>query len=153
MTRAAEEAYRDGRYQQAIDLAELIAAVPYTGDSYNLHSLKAHSYFKLGRYQDAEAAYQALLLNYKPDLKVKTQIDDNLAISVYNQATAAKSGNATTEAIRHYVRMSDPGPLVGHLGDRAVRGHRPELRQQDVAGNRPLHREVPETVPLPQAQS
>lgn len=113
MTRAAEEAYRDGMYQQAIELAELIAGIPYTGDTYNIHSLKAHSYFKLERYQDAEAAYQTLLRNYKLDPKTQSQINDNLAISIYNQATVAKARNSTAEALRHYARMSELVPASG----------------------------------------
>ncbi len=110
MARAAEEAYRDGMYQQAIDLAELIAGVPYTADAYNIHSLKAHSYFKLERYQDAETAYHALLRNYKLDAKTRSQIGDNLAISIYNQATVAKARNSTTDALRHYARISELVP-------------------------------------------
>lgn len=110
MTRAAEEAYRDGLHQQAVELAELINAVPYTDDTYNLHSLKAHSYFRLGRYQDAEAGYLALLQNYKPAPKTRSQIVDNLAISIYNQATAARSQGAVADALGHYARMAELAP-------------------------------------------
>jgi outer membrane protein assembly factor BamD (BamD/ComL family) len=113
MTRAAEEAYREGMYQQAVELAELMAGLPYAPDTYNLHSLKAHSYFKLARYRDAEAAYQALLQHYKPDPKTRAQIGDNLAVAVYNQATAAKAKGATAEALQHYLRMSELAPASG----------------------------------------
>lgn len=107
VTRAAEEAYRDGMHQQAVDLAELVAAAPYTAATYNLHSLRAHSYFKLGRYADAEAAYRALLLNYTPDPKERSQITDNLALAIYNQGSAARSANARPEALNHFARISD----------------------------------------------
>lgn len=110
MTRAAEEAYRQGMYKQAIDLAELYRDAPYTADTYNLHTIKADSYFKLERYQDAEAAYVALLQHYKPDEKTRTQISDNLALSIYNQAVVAKTKNNTDEALRHYLRISEVVP-------------------------------------------
>lgn len=110
MSRAAEEAYREGTYQKAIELAELYSDTPYTESTYNLHTLKAHSYFKLGRYQDAETIYQTILQHYKPDPKTRAQIHDNLAISIYNQATAAKAKNDTANALRHYLRMSEAAP-------------------------------------------
>lgn len=110
MTRAAEEAYREGMFQQAIDLAELFADIPYTDETYNIHTIKAHSYFKLERYQAAETAYQAILQHYKPDKKTSQQIYDNLAISIYNQATVAKAKNDTAEALRQYARISDIAP-------------------------------------------
>lgn len=110
MTRAAEEAYREGMYQQAIELTELYSDTPYTEATYNLHSLKAHSYFKLARYRDAETGYQAILQRYKPDAKTRTQISDNLAVSIYNQATAAKAKSDTGEALRHLLRMSEVVP-------------------------------------------
>lgn len=110
MTRAAEEAYREGMYQKAIELTELYSDTPYTQDTYNLHSLKAHSYFKLQRYPEAEAGYHALLRHYKPDTKTKAQLSDNLAISIYNQATAAKAKNDTAETLRHYLRISESTP-------------------------------------------
>ena len=110
MTRAAEEAYREEQYKKAIDLAELYSGSAYTTETYNLHSIKAHSYFKLERYQEAEAIYQVLLQHYKPDQKTKAQINDNLAISIYNQATAAKAKGNSADALRHYLRMAEVVP-------------------------------------------
>lgn len=110
MTRSAEEAYREGMFKQAIDLAELYSDIPYTEATYSIHSIKAHSYFKLERFQDAETAYQALLKHYKPDQKTRIQINDNLAFSIYNQATIAKAKNNTAEALRHYARISEAAP-------------------------------------------
>ena len=110
MTRAAEEAYRANMYKEAIDLVELYSDAPYTDGTYNLHNIKAHSYFKLERYQDAETAYQAILQHYKPDQKTRTQINDNLAISIYSQATIAKAKNNAAEALRHFARIADVAP-------------------------------------------
>lgn len=110
MTRAAEEAYREGMYKQSIDLAELYSDTPYTDATFSIHSIRAHSYFKLERYQDAEIAYQALLQHYKPDQKTRVQINDNLAFSIYNQATIAKTKNNNADALRHYARIADAAP-------------------------------------------
>ena len=110
MTHAAEEAHRAGMFQQAINLTELLTDIPYTDEAYNIQAIKAHAYFKLERYQDAEAAYQAILQHYKPDTKTRQQIYDNLAISIYNQATAAKAKNNAAEALRQYARISDIAP-------------------------------------------
>lgn len=111
MTRASQEAYRAGMFSSAIDLAELYSNSPYTDTNYDIHSIKAHSYFRLERYADAEAVYLAILQHYKPDAKTQAQIYDNLAISIYNQATIAKAKNNLTDALRHYARISDITPV------------------------------------------
>lgn len=108
--RAAQEAYRDGMYAQAINIAELFPNAPDTEEAYQLNSVKAHAYFKTERYQDAEAAYQAILQYPNIDAKAKVNAQDNLALSIYNQANAAKVGNDLAGTIRHYVRISEVVP-------------------------------------------
>ena len=110
--RAAQEAYRDGMYLQAINIAELFANAPDSDETYHLNSVKAHSYFKTGRYPDAEAAYQAILQYPKIDAKAKGDAQANLALSIYHQGSAAKSQNAVGEAIRHFVRISEVVPAA-----------------------------------------
>lgn len=108
--RAAQEAYRDGMYAQAIQLAELLTNVPHNEHSYSLNSVRANAYFRAERFQDAEAAYQALLQYHKLDAKDKQSMQDNLALSIYRQGAAAKAANKTVDAIHHYARISEIVP-------------------------------------------
>lgn len=108
--RAAQEAYRVGMYDKAIHIAEAFANAPYDADSYPLNVAKAHSYFKAERYPEAETAYLAMLQNHKLDGKEKSQMQDNLAVAIYQQATQAKTQNKLGDAVHHYVRISEVVP-------------------------------------------
>ncbi len=117
MTHAAQEAYREGMFENTIKLTE-VTDRPHTPDTYNINMIKAHSYFKLKQYQDAETAYASVLQHYRVDANAKKQINENIAASIYNQATAAAAQNNTDNALRHYARISDAVPAsdIGATG-------------------------------------
>lgn len=110
--RAAEEAYRAGLYAQAINIAELFANAPDSAQTLPLNTVKAHAYFKSARYPEAEAAYQALLQHPQIDAKARAGAQENLALAIYNQATAAKVQQRVDDAIGHYVRIVDVAPAA-----------------------------------------
>jgi len=110
ITRAAEEAYRAGKYTQAVTLTELYGKNNYTKASYNINIIKANSYFKLHQYKDAESSYHSILQHYRLDSKSKSDISNNLAISIYDQGKAAVSANQFDLALQNYSRISDIVP-------------------------------------------
>ena len=110
--RAAEEAYRAGMYEQAINIAELVANAPDSAQTLPLNTVKAHAYFKSARYPEAEAAYHALLQHPHIDAKARVGAEENLALAIYNQATAAKAQQRIDEAIGHFVRIVDAVPTA-----------------------------------------
>lgn len=109
---ATEQAFSAGSYEEAIKLAELIthtqAAEPAANNSINI--IKAHSYYRLQKYPEAEAIYTTLLRGGKIAEKDTKQLTDNLAVSIYNQATSAATRNKTDEAINHYSRIANIVP-------------------------------------------
>lgn len=108
---AAQEAYRNDMFNDAIAIAEMLAVAP-PGDRNLalLNTTRAHAYFKTKRFADAEEAYQAAL--QLPDIEAKTRqdIEENMALSIYNQALAARAAQNAADAMRHYVRVSDVLP-------------------------------------------
>ena len=107
---AAETAYTTGMYTEAIKLAELAPANQPADIRLNLNLIKAHSYYRLKHYKDAEPIYMAILQSDKPDDTTKSQLLDNLALAIYNQAAAAAVNNNTDEALRDYARISQLAP-------------------------------------------
>lgn len=103
---AAETAYSTSMYNEAIKLVEQAPS----NNSLNLSLIKAHSYYRLKQYKEAEGIYLSILQNDKPDDKTRTQLLDNLAISIYNQAAASAKNNKTTDALRDYARISELAP-------------------------------------------
>ncbi len=105
MTHAAQEAYRAGLYEYVVKLTETFTSIPYTKTTYNIHLIKAHSYFKLKQYDAAENAYKAIQTQYKLTVATNKSMLDNLATSIYNQATQAIESDNTEQALHHYTRI------------------------------------------------
>lgn len=110
MTHAAQESYLAGKYAQTISLIEQFSDLPYTPATYNIHVIKAHAYFRQADYSAAEAAYKSVITRYQHKDTAARQIRDNLAIAIYNQASAAQKQNNIASAIGHYVRIVDVVP-------------------------------------------
>ncbi len=107
---AAELAYRSRQYDKAINLADLMPEIASTQLTYNVDIIKAHSYFSLGQYANAESAYLSILGSTHLRSKDRTRILDKVALSVYKQAEAAQKNNDADQAIRHYLRIADIAP-------------------------------------------
>ena len=107
---AAEMAYGAENYNEAIKLAELVPTSTATAESSNLNLIRAHSYFKLKKYKEAESTYLALMQNNKFLEKNRAQVIDNLAISIYYQAAVAVVENRTNDALRDYTRIASIAP-------------------------------------------
>jgi len=112
ISHASEIAYKDKRYHETIELAELISATGSVTLALmdNINALKAHSHIKLNQYQSAEDIYRALLKSHHLTLSQQSSFFDGLALSIYYQGkTAADKGNVD-EAIQHYARVNHSAP-------------------------------------------
>ena len=107
VTHASQEAYREEMYDAAIQLTELFADLPFTDETYSIHLIKAHSYFRQKRFQDAEAVYQSLIAQFPQDEKSRSERTNDLAIAIYSQGATALEQQNEREAIRHYARIVD----------------------------------------------
>ncbi len=109
---AAEQAFSAGIYEDAIKLAELLSntkTIDATAIN-NINIIKAHSYYRLQKYPEAEAIYTTLLNSGKIAEKDSKQLSDNLALSIYAQGTSATTQHKTDDAINHYARIADVVP-------------------------------------------
>ena len=106
ISHAAELAFRSGQYQKAIDLAELIPENNQSGITIRSNIIKAHSYFKLGQYNIAEANYQNALASSSTGPKTtRSELENKLGLSIYKQADAEAKNNHTDQALFHFTRI------------------------------------------------
>jgi len=110
LTRASQAAYHAGQYGKTVKLTELYAGKAFATDTYNINIIKANSYFKLKQYEDAESTYRSVLHQYHLDTKTKSELTENLAISIYNQAKHAESAGEVSTALDNYSRISAAAP-------------------------------------------
>ena len=115
---AAELAFKTQQYKKAIELAETVTEKKKGNSSTRARIIKAHSYFKLGQYDNAEAAYYAVMADGKISSKLRSQLNDKLALSVYKQAENASKAGKLQEAIENYTRIARlaPGSSIAETG-------------------------------------
>lgn len=115
---ASELAYKNNMFSETVALTELIAENDASLVSTNINTIKAHSYFKLNRFEDAEATYLDILENRNLPKKYRTPAVNGLAISIYYQGKKAEKNNGTRQATEHYARIIKvaPGSSVASTG-------------------------------------
>ena len=108
---ASQLAYRNNMFKETVSLAELI-----TGDSSsslfatNINTIKAHSYFKLAKYQDAESTYLDVLRDSSLQPKFRAPAVNGLALAIYYQGKTAAEQKEINQAINHYSRIAVAAP-------------------------------------------
>jgi len=107
---ATELAYTSKQYNKAIELANEISNLPDTKSVLNANIIKAHSFFKLEKYAEAEENYKSLLQSNYLNTKTKANITDKLALSIYKQAESYKSDNQIQLAVAHFLRIAETVP-------------------------------------------
>lgn len=110
ISHACELAYKNNLYKETIELAELITNDESTLASVNIKLIKAHSYFKLKHYTDAESTYLSVLEDKSAGKKYLSAARNGLAISIYYQGKSAADKNNSDSAIRHYARIASVAP-------------------------------------------
>lgn len=108
---AAQQAYRNDMFSDAIAIAEMLTTAPAGDRNLSLlNTTKAHAYFKAKRFAEAEEAYQAVLQLPDTEPKTRQDVEENMALSIYSQAVAARAAHNTASAMGHYVRVSEVLP-------------------------------------------
>ena len=72
--------------------------------------IKAHSFYALNRYQEAESAYVVALANLKPSDNRRLALIENLAASVYKQAEALLLEDKKELAVAQLLRVGKVAP-------------------------------------------
>lgn len=107
---ACEAAYMANRHQDVINLSENITdSMQSTYGSY-INTIRAHSYFKLKKYKEAEETYLIALEQQKTDNKKKTILLNSLAQTIYYQGKESAAAGNIDSAIEHYTRIASIAP-------------------------------------------
>ncbi len=108
---AAELAFQTRQFEKTIALAETIANNSKGRNSTKARIIKAHAYFNLKQYGNAEAAYFSVLDGSgKIGKKLHQQLVDKLALSIYKQAEQASQAGNLNDAIENYTRIVSIAP-------------------------------------------
>ncbi len=109
LTHAAELAFKNKQYKNAI---ELIALLPASNSNSltRAKTIAAQSYFKLAQYSMAEQAYLELLPSVAKTGKNYKNLINNIALAIYKQGESEARNNKPLSATEHYKRISDIVP-------------------------------------------
>jgi tetratricopeptide (TPR) repeat protein len=107
---AAELAFQTKQFNKAIELAETIPASDTSRFITKANIIKAHSYFNLTQYENAEAAYTQALSTSRITKKTRKQLSDKLALSIYKQAENADKNKDIQKALKLYSKISTISP-------------------------------------------
>lgn len=110
ITHASELAYENNMFKETIMLTELTTGNFDHTAAIKINTIKAHSYLKLEKYEDAENIYHSILRDYDLVKKNDSSIIDSLALAIYYQGKSADKKNETRIALRHYSRISTIAP-------------------------------------------
>ncbi|MEM1436891.1 MAG: tetratricopeptide repeat protein, partial [Pseudomonadota bacterium] len=108
-TDAGDSLFRLARYEEATALAEAaLARWPDMDDALRSTNLLVlgHGGFELGRYAQAEQAYQAYLAGASSEQE-RAGVMTNLLASIYRQAEAAEAAGEPEAAVGHFQRMQE----------------------------------------------
>lgn len=107
---ASELAFAAKKYDKAIVLTELVSDNATSLTIYKANTIKAPSYFNVGRYSDAENIYNEISNNKLLLQEDKPKIINQLALSIYRQAESARDNKNIELAAHHYLRIKDIAP-------------------------------------------
>lgn len=115
---AAEMAFQTEQFKKAIELAESLPSNLKSISNTKANIIKAHSYFNVLEYENAEAAYFSALTGGYINKETKEKLSDKLALSIYKQAEQSNKNGKTNDAIDHYIRISTivPSSLISVTG-------------------------------------
>ena len=107
---AAERAYENKQYSKTINISSSLGTSVSPGLLVKANTLKAHAFFNLEQYEDAESLYSQLVNNNSISKTSREKLVDRLALSIYKQAEKSAKNNDTNSAINHYVRIINITP-------------------------------------------
>lgn len=106
---AAELAYKSKKYNEAIQLSALISDSAQPDTAYAATTILAQSYYELQDYAKAETIYSELAADTLDNGK-RLELQNRIAICIYQQAESSKNANNIKAANTQYARISDVAP-------------------------------------------
>ncbi len=113
LTRAAEEIFASGDRLRAISVSQSILARSPPVDAAKQRiawTIIGQSHFDEGEYAQAEPAYQQALALVGSDDKMRADLGERLAASVYKQGEAKQKGGDGAGAVEDYLRVARVAP-------------------------------------------
>lgn len=105
--------YAQARYDDAINTADTLMAWPSvveTARVIDAQLIKSHSVYNQGKYQQAIAEYEQVLVTLSKSDERRTVISNNLAASLFNYAEQLASSNQLQEAVDIYLQVLSKTP-------------------------------------------
>jgi len=144
---ASQLAYKNSMFKETVTLAELITGNTSSLFATNINTIKAHSYFKLAQYTDAENTYLAVLDDQTLTQKFRTPAINGLALAIYYQGKSAANEKEIRQAIKHYSRiaLAAPSSSIAATGmyDAVALAMRNELWEQSIVTIKKFQRLYP----------
>ncbi len=106
---AAQVAFKQKQYDDVLRITQALPNTLSSKNAYTINLLKARTFFDTAFFADAENTYAAMLNNSVSRAQKKT-IVDNLALSIYKQAEAAKAQGDINQTIYHFTRIYKASP-------------------------------------------
>ena len=110
VTHAAELAFKSALYSSVIELATSVPDDSNSTDTRNTRILLGHAYLAVKQYQSAENVYRTILSGATSSYRVRHEIKDKLAFSIYQQAVESKNSDDIENAIDHFRRIAKAVP-------------------------------------------
>lgn len=107
---ACENAYKAGRYRDVITLSDSLAGHQNATLSRHVNTIRAHAYFKLQLYKEAEATYLVAMEQNAAKSRDDTQLRNSLALAIYSQGKRSATNDNVDEALNHYTRIASVAP-------------------------------------------
>src|SRR5690554_2637632 len=106
---AAELAFNSKRYEDAIDLGNVLPDSTASKILYNANVIKGLSYLQLADFKRAELIFSDL---QEQDLNQAEQrkVNDNLALAIYQQGESSIKANQINDGIASYARVAQRAP-------------------------------------------
>ncbi|MEO1581611.1 MAG: tetratricopeptide repeat protein [Pseudomonadota bacterium] len=114
LTSTAEDFFSQGRFEQAIDVADDVTAMlvePKPELTLAAWTVVAHSNFDLARFSDAEQAYYQLQARLPLDDQTRQEeVRERIAASIYKQGELARDSGDLETAVGHFLRVAQAVP-------------------------------------------
>ncbi|MEN7343405.1 MAG: tetratricopeptide repeat protein [Pseudomonadota bacterium] len=114
LTATAEDYFQQGRFDEAIVVANDVVARPVEPApelTRSAWTVIAHSHFDMQRFGQAEQAYYQLQSRLPADdLVAQNEINERVASSIYKQGELARSAGELEAAVGHFLRVAQAVP-------------------------------------------
>ena len=115
---ACENAYKANRFHEVITLSDSLVVSQNMAISRHINTIRAHAYFKLNMYKEAEDTYLVALEQNAKKSKNNQELRNSLALAIYYQGKRSATNDNIDNALDHYTRIADiaPGSEIAPTG-------------------------------------